>query len=80
MQLINVVIVLTTLISSAHAGEQKATVQNDTVPIENPPLPRPRPLLLDVTGDNPAVVISAFRKATSSLTIFTCVPTDNRFW
>jgi hypothetical protein len=61
MQLINVVIVLTTLISSAHAGEQKATVQTDTVPIENPPLPRPRPLLLDVTGDNPAVLISAFR-------------------
>jgi hypothetical protein len=61
MQLINVVIMLTTLISSAHAGEQKATVQTDTVPIENPPLPRPRPLLLDVTGDNPAVLISAFR-------------------
>jgi len=61
MQLINVVIVLTTLISSAHAGEQKATVQTDTVPIENPPLPRPRPLLLDVTGDNPAGLISAFR-------------------
>ena len=61
MQLINEVIMLTTLISSAHAGEQKATVQTDTVPIENPPLPRPRPLLLDVTGDNPAVLISAFR-------------------
>ena len=61
MQLINVVIVLTTLISSAHAAEQKSTVQNDTVPIENPPLPRPKPLLLDVTGDNPAVLISAFR-------------------
>jgi hypothetical protein len=32
-----------------------------TTPIENPPLPRPRPLSLDATGDNPAVLISAFR-------------------
>ena len=58
MQLINVVIVLITLISSGHAGEQKATVQTDTAPVENPPLPRPKPLLLDVTGENP---VSAFR-------------------
>jgi hypothetical protein len=58
---INVAIVLVTLISSAHAGEQNATVQTDTVPIENPPLPRPKPSLLDATGDNPAVLISAFR-------------------
>jgi hypothetical protein len=58
---INVAIILVTLISSAHADEQNATVQTDTAPIENPPLPRPRPLLLDVTGDNPAVIISAFR-------------------
>jgi uncharacterized protein YkwD len=61
MQLINVVIVLITLISSAHAGEQKATVQTDTAPVENPPLPRPKPVSLDVTGENPAVLISAFR-------------------
>jgi uncharacterized protein YkwD len=60
MQLINVAIVLTTLISSTHAGEQRATVQTDAVPIENPPLPRPRPLLLGL-DDNPAVLISAFR-------------------
>ena len=58
---INVAIVLVTLISSAHAGEQNATVQTDTVPIENPPLPRPRPSLLDATGRDPAVLISAFR-------------------
>src|SRR4029077_13570508 len=43
---INVAIILVTLISSAHADEQNATVQTDTAPIENPPLPRPRPLLL----------------------------------
>jgi uncharacterized protein YkwD len=61
MLLINVAIALVTLISSAQAGEQKATAQTDTAPIENPPLPRPKPLLLDVTGDNPAVLISAFR-------------------
>ncbi len=53
--------VLTTLIASAHADEQNATVQTDTAPIENPPLPRPKPSLLDATGDNPAVLISAFR-------------------
>jgi uncharacterized protein YkwD len=58
---INVAVVLVTLISPAHAVEQNATVQTDTAPIENPPLPRPRPSLLDATGDNPAVLISAFR-------------------
>ena len=62
MLLINVALALITLISSAHAGEQKATAQTDTAaPIENPPLPRPKPPLLDATGDNPAVLISAFR-------------------
>ena len=58
---INVVMVLVTLISPAHADEQNATVQTDTAPIENPPLPPPKPSLLDATGDNPAVLISAFR-------------------
>jgi uncharacterized protein YkwD len=58
---INVAIVLVTVISSAHAGEQNATVQTGTAPIENPPLPRPKPSLLDATGDDPAVLISAFR-------------------
>jgi uncharacterized protein YkwD len=58
---INVAIVLVTLISPAHAVEQNVTVQTDTAPIENPPLPRPRPSLLDAIGDNPAVLISAFR-------------------
>jgi hypothetical protein len=58
---INVVMVLVTLISPAHADEQNATVQTDTAPIENPPLPRPKPSLLDATGDNPAEMISAFR-------------------
>jgi uncharacterized protein YkwD len=61
MRSINLAIALMALISSAHAGEQKATVQTDTAPIENPPLPRPKPSLLDATGDNPAVPISAFR-------------------
>jgi uncharacterized protein YkwD len=58
---INTAIVLVTLISPAHAVEQNTTMQTDTAPIENPPLPRPRPSLLDVTGDNPAVLLSAFR-------------------
>ena len=31
----------------------------DTAPIEAPPLPRPKP---SVTGDNPAALISAFRR------------------
>jgi len=47
---INVAIVLVTLISPAHADEQNATVQTDTAPIENPPLPRPKPLLLGATA------------------------------
>ena len=58
---IKVIIVLATLISPAHADEQNATAKTDTAPIENPPLPRPKPLLFDATGDNPAVLISAFR-------------------
>jgi uncharacterized protein YkwD len=58
---INVAIVLVTLISPAQAVEQNVTVQADAAPIENPPLPRPRPSLLDTIGDNPAVLISAFR-------------------
>jgi hypothetical protein len=58
---INAAIMLVTLISSARAVEQNTAMQTDTAPIENPPLPRPRPSLLDVTGDNPAVLISAFR-------------------
>jgi uncharacterized protein YkwD len=49
--------VLLTLLSPAHAGEQTA----NTAPIENPPLPRPKPPLLNATGDNPAALISAFR-------------------
>ena len=44
MPSINVVIVLIMLITSAHAGEQI-----DTAPIEEPPLPRPRPSLHEVT-------------------------------
>ena len=31
-------------------------------PIENPPLPRPKPSLLDAIDDTPAVMISAFRR------------------
>ena len=58
----NVALALVTLIASAYAGEQKATAQTDTAtPIENPPLPRPKPSSLDATGDDPAVLISAFR-------------------
>ena len=58
----NVALALITLISSAHAGEQKASAQTDTAtPIENPPLPRPKPSLHDVTGNTPAILISAFR-------------------
>jgi uncharacterized protein YkwD len=62
MSRINVAIVLIALISSAHADELNLTVQTDTAPIENPPLPRPKPPLLDATGDDPAVLISAFRR------------------
>ena len=58
---INVVIVLVALILPAHADEQNTALQTDTAPIENPPLPRPKPSLLDATGDDPAVLISAFR-------------------
>ena len=61
MRPINVAIVLITLITSAHAIEQKVAVQIDAAPIEEPPLPRPKPSLHDVTGDNPAKLISAFR-------------------
>jgi uncharacterized protein YkwD len=61
MQSINIAIVLAMLILPAHADEQNATVQSDAAPIENPPLPRPKPSLLDATRDNPAVLISAFR-------------------
>jgi hypothetical protein len=58
---ISVSIVLVMLLSPAHADEQDTSVQSDTALIENPPLPRPKPPLLDITGDNPAVLISAFR-------------------
>jgi len=61
MRPINVAIVLIILITSAHAVEPKGTVEIDTAPIEEPPLPRPKPSLNDVTADNPAVLISAFR-------------------
>jgi Cysteine-rich secretory protein family len=60
MRPINVAIVLITLITSAHAIEQKAAVQVDAAPIEVPPLPRPKPFR-DVTGNTPAILISAFR-------------------
>jgi uncharacterized protein YkwD len=57
----NVALALVTLISSVHAGEQKATAQTDTAtPIENPPLPRPKPSMHDVTDENPTILISAF--------------------
>jgi uncharacterized protein YkwD len=61
MRLVNVATVLVALITFAHADEQKATVQTDTAPIENPPLPRPKPSFVDAVGDNPAALISAFR-------------------
>ncbi len=61
MRPINLVIVSITLIASAHAGEQNVSLQIDTAPIDNPPLPRPKPALHDVAADNPAVLISAFR-------------------
>jgi uncharacterized protein YkwD len=62
MRAINLATVLITLITSAHAVEQNAAVQIDTAPIENPPLPRPKPSLHDVTGNTPAILISAFRR------------------
>jgi hypothetical protein len=58
---ISVAILLVTLISPAHADEQNTCVQIDAAPIENPPLPRPKPPLRNATDDNPAVLISAFR-------------------
>ena len=58
----NAALALVTLISSAHAAEQKVTAQTDTAtPIENPPLPRPKPSIPDVTDENPTILISAFR-------------------
>src|SRR5438309_11907746 len=61
MRPIDAAIVLITLITSAHAVEQRAAVQIDTAPIGVPPLPRPKPSIHDVTSDNPAILISAFR-------------------
>ena len=58
----NAALALVTLISSAHAAEQKVTAQTDTAtPIENPLLPRPKPSIHDVTDENPTILISAFR-------------------
>ena len=78
MRPINVAIVLITLTASAHAVEQNvgvvfdpdpivpavapAVMPSDTAPIEAPPLPRPKPSLDHVTGDNPVALISAFRR------------------
>jgi hypothetical protein len=62
MRLMNVGIILMMLIASVLAIEQRAGAQIDSAPIEEPPLPRPRPPLQDVTGDSPAVLISAFRR------------------
>ena len=62
MQLINVAVILMTLTASVHAVEQSAGAQIDTVPIEEPPLPHPRTPLRDITSDNPAALISAFRR------------------
>ncbi|MGC2009823.1 MAG: CAP domain-containing protein [Pseudolabrys sp.] len=78
MRPINAAILLITLTASAHAVEQNVgaspdnalavpippavtstIVPTDTAPIEAPPLPRPKPY---VTGDNPAALISAFRR------------------
>ena len=62
MRPVSVVVILVTLITSALAGEQKAaTMRIDAAPMEEVPLPHPKPSLHDVTGDNPAVLISAFR-------------------
>src|SRR6516225_5240876 len=59
---LNVALALVMLMSSAHAGEQKATAQTDTAtPIENPLLPRPKPSIHDVTDENPTILISVFR-------------------
>ena len=56
-----IVAIVLAVISPAHADEQNTAAQTDTAPIENPPLPRPKPPLLAATDDNPAVLISAFR-------------------
>jgi uncharacterized protein YkwD len=40
----------------------KGAAPMDAAPIEAPPLPRPRPPMQQVTGDNPAALISAFRR------------------
>jgi hypothetical protein len=63
MRPVSAVIALITLVTSALAAEPKAaTMRIDAVPIEEPPLPRPKPSLHDdVTGNNPAMLISAFR-------------------
>jgi len=62
MRPVSVIVILATLITSAQAGEQKAaTMRIAAAPMEEVPLPRPKPSLHDVTGDNPAVLISAFR-------------------
>jgi uncharacterized protein YkwD len=37
-------------------------VSTDAAPIEAPPLPRPKPSSHSVTGDNPAALISEFRR------------------
>ncbi len=66
MRPLNAAIVLITLTASEHAVAQNVGVVFDpnakpTVPIEALPLPRPRPPLHVDTGDNPAMLISAFR-------------------
>ncbi len=61
MRPISLGIVLITLIASAHAGEETVSLQIDTAPIENPPLPRPKPSFHELAADDPAVLISAFR-------------------
>ena len=61
MRTINVASVLISLITSAHAVEQNGAAQIDTAPIERPPLPRPKPSLLKVIGDDPAMLISTDR-------------------
>src|ERR1700751_1140927 len=64
MRPINAAIALITLTASAHAVEQNVApviVPTDTASIEAPPLPRPKPSIHDVTSDNPAILISAFR-------------------
>ena len=71
MRPINASLVLITLTASAHAVEQNVAIPIapaiapaivPTAPIEAPPLPRPKPSLDHVTGDNPVALISAFRR------------------